>query len=249
MNIPDYNKGSMLLWHPVVSKLDIPQPRTVTLIINGPAQSYIDAEKTNFESLPWEEIRKCADSIGYPLFFRTDQASHKHGWKRGSYIEKPEDLKTHVSDVVEFNHMVGMFGLPYKAFVFRQYIPMGSTFTAFYGDMPVNPERRYFIGEGKVVCRHEYWVEGAIQNASVPDWKEKLALLNRQPEYEKILLGDYAEQVSRALPGDWSVDFCRDSMGKWWLIDMAAADASFHVPGCPNNRWNAEMMDKYLEGD
>jgi hypothetical protein len=32
--------------------------------------------------------------------------------------------------------------------------------------------------------------------------------------------------------GRWSVDFCQDVHGKWWLPDMATAADSFHWPGC-----------------
>jgi len=40
----------------------------------------------------------------------------------------------------------------FTSLVFRDYIPMDSGYTAFYGEMPVNPERRYLIKMVEVVA-------------------------------------------------------------------------------------------------
>jgi hypothetical protein len=63
--------------------------------------------------------------------------------------------------------------------------------------------------------------------ANGPDWERKLSILNHRGWDEQILT-DYAQIIGRRLGGAWSVDFAQDSMGKWWMLDMALAYNSFH---------------------
>ena len=45
-----------------------------------------------------------------------------------------------------------------------------------------------------------------------------------------------AIQAARACGGGvWSVDFCQDDARKFWLLDMAVAQDSYHWPGCPES--------------
>lgn len=65
-------------------------------------------------------------------------------------------------------------------------------------------------------------------------WREALRLQGVLEPYEEDLLGYYASLVSHVLPGAWSVDFMwarRPKSGdgpRWWLIDMALAEDSWH---------------------
>ena len=129
--------------------------------------------------------------------------------------------------------MVSMAGeiTNYSALVFREFIEMDSGYTAFNG-MPVNPERRYFIKDGKVQCRHVYWVEEAIQRPSVDNWRELSEKMNTETESEITLLTKYAEMVAKEFDGYWSLDFCRGKDGTFYLIDMALGERSWH-PECP----------------
>jgi hypothetical protein len=52
--------------------------------------------------------------------------------------------------------------------------------------------------------------------------------LNTESEIEVRILTNIAEMVGSVLPGSWSVDFAKDRDGKWWLIDIALAEQSWH---------------------
>ena len=108
---------------------------------------------------------------------RTDEFSGKHSWKNTCFVEKEEDLRQHIKDLFEDSFMADFIGLPIRALVFRKYLQMDTMFKAFHGEMPVNPEIRYFIKDHEVVCWHWYWVMEAIEKGTDPDklpkdWKE-----------------------------------------------------------------------------
>ena len=114
---------------------------------------------------------------------------------------------------------------------------MDSLYKAFH-EMPVNSERRYFIKDGKIICHHPYWFEGAISGSRyhkppLPEnWKDLSAQMNFESLGEKIILHNYAEKVAALLDGFWSVDFCRGKTGTWYLIDMAEGEKSWHPESC-----------------
>ena len=56
--------------------------------------------------------------------------------------------------------------------------------------------------------------------------------LNTETPEEVALLSGYASELGRILEGYWSVDFCCDRDGKWWFIDAAEGNASYHWPDC-----------------
>lgn len=122
---------------------------------------------------------------------------------------------------------------------------MASTFTAFVGKMPVNPERRYFIRDGKVQCHHSYWIANSIAEADkawtargmsnlVSNWLELLKKLNAENDYEVKRLTAHAELVATKLEGYWSVDFCMAKDRTWYMIDCAQGEQSWH-PECQYN--------------
>jgi hypothetical protein len=45
-------------------------------------------------------------------------------------------------------------------------------------------------------------------------------------------LKEMAIKAATVCGGDCSVDFAMDNSGKWWLIDMAQAECSWHWPSC-----------------
>lgn len=134
-------------------------------------------------------------------------------------------------------------GLDFKALVVREFIPMDSRFTAFYGDMPVNPERRYFIKGGKMICHHPYWIEEAVEESkqpSIENWREVTKELNAETKEEIALLSGYAELVAEKLSGSWSVDFCKARDGQ----------RSWHPEDCPHlvrNRKLSPVVGKVVK--
>lgn len=230
------DKTSMLYWYPIIKDLPIPKPKTTWVEIPFEVfEEYAYMEPRGKEPRIVKygpNILTKAKEIGYPLFLRTDLASGKHSWEKSCYVEKEEDLFKHIWEVVEFNFIADIIGLPCEALVFREYIPMASQFTAFWGKLPISPERRYFIRDGKIECHHPYWFEGAIEKSGFPPltfgWKKILEEMNKEPDEEVDLLTMYSDLVARVLDGYWSVDFCKARDGRWILIDLAEGEKSWH---------------------
>jgi len=244
------DKNSMLYWYPRIKYLPIPQPKTICIKVN-PAMAFKVIEgQSMYPQI--EKFREAIMVLGLPIFIRTDQLSGKHEWKNTCFLNKPErkELEKHIRALVDATLGCDVIGRPVRAFFFRRYIYMNSKYTAFWGSMPVNPERRYFIEDGKVLCHHPYWIEEAIINPSSKDWRRLSREMNKESPEEIALLTSYAEQVSQKVPGFWSVDFCQEYEGAWVLIDMADGEDSWHPKGCPNNRTKEidimkMMMEKY----
>jgi len=224
------DESSMLLWYPKIKDLDIPQPKTEMLELEGLAGWGYPEERLGRD---YPKIKSVARKIGYPLFVRTDLASGKHDWERSCYVADETRLGANIRGVLEFNYCADVVGLQCRALVFREFIKMASAFTAFWGKMPVNPERRYFIKDGGILCHHHYWIEDAIRNPSIENWKPVLKKLNTETPEEVSLLTSHAEKVGKVLKGYWSVDFCKGANGVWYLIDLAKGDISWHEESCP----------------
>lgn len=230
MTTKHIDPNSMTLWFPKIENLDIPQPKTLFVPLTP-----TELGRLYKEALPnsvVDKVREKCKEIGYPVFVRTDLSSGKHQWDRSCFIESDAKLSDNLYEIQEFNVCVE---LSFVCFVVREYIPMDERFKAF-GGMPVNPERRYFVRNGKVVCHHPYWVEDAIGSdsrmPSVDNWRELTKEVNTETPDEVYLLTQYAETVSALFPGYWSVDFCKAKDGRWILIDMALGEASWHERTC-----------------
>lgn len=233
----EQDKNSMLYWYPLIKDLPIPQPKTIFVMLNEK-----EIARLFDEAVPetvTQKVKVVCDTLFYPCFLRTDLASGKHSWKKSCFIDGKSELWEHIYEVTSFNLMADIMGLDFKAFVVREFIPMDSRFTAFYGDMPVNPERRYFIKDGKLICHHACWIEEAIEEGgkapSIPNWREVSKEINTETPEEIELLTKYTLMVGKAIPeGAWSVDFCKAKDGRWILIDMAIANRSWHPEDCPH---------------
>jgi hypothetical protein len=236
MKVSDFEKNSLLYWYPRLRHLNVVMPQTEIVKISERLVQVVDGDFSVLEKY-WPEITKKANKIGFPLFMRTDEFSGKHNWKNTCYVAKESDLKQHIRNLIEDSYCADLLGLPIRALVFRAYIPMKNLFTAFHGQMPVNPEMRFFIKDGKVLCKHWYWVIEAIeqgtQEGELPDnWKEILiAERNLLSVEEIVLLTNEAQKVANLFTGFWSVDFCKSKVGAWILIDMALGSMSWH-PDC-----------------
>lgn len=232
--IQRFSPDSMLYWFPKIMNLKIPQPKTAIWEI--PDNWMMPLLEVNVPDSFVEEAAK-HNPFGYPIFLRTDQASAKHEWERGAFVSSRDMLGTCICETITHNLCAGLFGLPFRALVFREYVPMQSSYKAFRG-MPVNPERRYFVQDGKVVCHHPYWILDAITAYGTtklpPNWRELSARMNIESAEEIAQLTAYAEEVSRAVVGCWSVDFCKGADGLWYLIDMATSSSSWHPVDCPH---------------
>ena len=234
------DKSSMLYWYPKIKDLDIPQPKT-EMVVMKPRQTwdwgdFIDG-KESIEEI--KQIKDACNRIGYPVFIRTDQLSGKHDWENTCFVKGEDVLEMHLAALAEESLTADIVGLLINAIVIREYIPMDNLFTAFYGKMPVNPEIRFFIENGEVVCWHWYWIEEAIRNPSIENWKETIEKRQKELLDEvKTLKELCATEVARVFKDDgfWSVDFCRAKDGRWILIDLAEGEKSWHPEDCKFNR-------------
>jgi hypothetical protein len=179
-------------------------------------------------------LKESAGRIGYPLFMRNDFTSGKHRYVETCYVLDEESLLPHLYVVIE-DALIR--DAPVTSIVLREYIELDSKFKAFKG-FPVAPERRYFVRQGKVTCRHPYWVQDSIEfwgGTPEPDnWESLLSEMNTETVDEITLLTGYAEKIAAVLEGSWSLDFAKSRSGLWYFIDAAEYEKSWH-PDCPNN--------------
>jgi len=238
----EVDKDSMLGWYPKIKDLPIPMPRTEIIKLNEKEiEGYWKNDSCCLDRLHPEAEKIIARHFDFPVFIRTDEFSAKHGWKDTCFVDGLSKLKSHIFEVIIQGRCADLMGLQCNALVIREFIPMDTKFEGCQGAMPVNPERRYFIKDGKLICHHPYWIEAAVESGSrgvieLPDnWKELLAEANRETKEEVELLSKYAQLVAGVLPeGFWSIDFCKSKDGTWYLIDMATGERSWHPDTCPN---------------
>lgn len=230
------DKNSMLYWHPLIKDLPIPQPQTICIEVNPKIAFDVLEGATMYPQI--NEFKKAIESLELPVFIRTDQLSGKHSWNLTCFLNSPkqEDLENHIRALVDETLGCDVMGRPVNAFFFRKYIPMDSLYEAFWGQMPVNSERRYFVEDGNILCHHVYWIDEAIRIPSKTNWKQLSKKMNTETPEEISLLTRYAKMVSKEVSGFWSVDFCRSKDGVWYLIDMAEGKSSWHPEDCQHNR-------------
>ncbi len=221
---------SLLFWYPKIKDLPILQPKTEWVVLSQ-KEFYL-----TMEGMPDSVLEKVMSLIKskfqIPVFIRTDLASGKHYWSNTCYYDGHGGLREHLFEICEFNHCADMMGLPFVAIVIREYIEMGSKYTAFK-NMPVSPERRYFIKDGQLLCHHPYWIKEAIRHPSVANWEKLSDEMNTETPKEIELLSNYTKKVARVINGGcWSIDFCKARSGQWVLIDMATGEKSWHPENC-----------------
>lgn len=188
-----------------------------------------------------EQLQRAAKRLapkGDPVFLRTGQTSGKHSWDKCCYVANPKDMARHVAALVEWSHMVSIFGLPHDVWAVREMLPTNPICRCrMYGGFPVAREVRVFVRDGRAECIHPYWPADAIERGDPDsgDWRKRLMAINAFTRQALGRINKMAEHVCRALDdgsGYWSVDFLQASPGGWNLIDMAAGELSWHAPDC-----------------
>jgi hypothetical protein len=236
------DESSMLVWYPKVEgKIPTPFTRMLELSQEDRSSLYGLLDGKPLDNVLEFKIKTVADLMGTPFFLRTDQASGKHEWKDTCYVTDKTKIIRHLARIIEFHACADIMGLRYAALAFREYLPLQSTFTAF-NDMPVAPEWRYFVRDGKPVCKHFYWVADAIIKPSRKDWKifhKKMQILSKD---DNNLLKHYATIFAKNNPGYWSVDFALTRDKGWVLIDAARGEISWHPAKCIDNPNREELL-------
>lgn len=203
-----------------------------------------DGEPSSEAERLLEEIRKAGEVIGWPVFIRTDLTSAKHSGPRAYRIDSPEIAGSVMSQTVEDSELkMWMECGGSKAILVRQFLDLDHGFVCF-GGLPIAREWRLFSDGERVLCKHPYWPAGALQDhfwheEEPANWRAILADHHTEPaemaDLELLAIVAARVQGFDCKPeGSWSVDFARDTAGKWWLIDMATMQDSYHWPWCPN---------------
>lgn len=244
------DRSCLSYWFPLVRDAGLPVPKTA--IIQAPDLSPWISRKSGesltsgFDGFFNDLARACAEVGGFPVFLRTGHGSGKHGWKDTCFVPNFDVLPQHVYAIFEWSHMVDMLGLPTDVWAVRELLKTEPIFKAF-DDFPVTKERRYFVRDGEVICRHPYWPEAAVEEGSprllskplqidlpITDWRERLAEMNAETPEEVEELTALSRRVAKSVSGFWSVDWLWTADRGWVLIDMAEGERSFHWAGCPN---------------
>jgi hypothetical protein len=234
--------NSALFWLPNLEGMSMPRTEIV-LTDFADVGPLLDGKAPKKEAI--EAIKAAARRIGYPVFVRTDLASAKHDGPESYRADEDKDITTVVARTMEFNELASMMGLPWSAFLVREFLDLDAAFSAF-GGHPIAREWRFFTKDGKVICKHFYWPAAAIKfhkGHEVPDWQKKLAAIRATPSVPMKELEALAEEAVSRLPkvkewkntDGWSVDFAKGFNGKWYLIDMAVAAESWHPDSCKNS--------------
>jgi len=229
------NRNSALIWLPKIEALGSPTPKTIIVPYNqNEFVAFLEGEgkPETFEPTV-EAVKKACESIGYPCFFRTDLASAKHGGPDSYLINGGYNIKKVIARTVEDNEIkFWPTAEPPVAFLIRKFLFLDASFKAFH-NFPIGREWRLFANSEKLICFHPYWPKETIKfyGKEPKYWEKQLADHHSKPSKFKDL-EDMAIQAARACGGEWSIDFAMDRLGKWWLIDMAIMEDSWHWKDC-----------------
>lgn len=238
-------KSRMTYWFPKIYRLDC-VPKTIMI----PLTEQITNEEEIFSLIKKDvdKIKNALYEIGFPAFIRTDISSAKFSFNKSCYIEDDLNLENHLYELIVYDLMRDIIGISSSAIFVREYIEPIYSFKAFHGLLPIAKERRYFIRNGDIQCHHPYWIEESIQFPikkldlknrkkiydEPKDWKKELHSLNMETNDEINIILKLCRNVidSGFQEGYWSIDFMKGKNGKWYLIDMAEGNKSWH-PECP----------------
>lgn len=226
----------------------VPAPCDLTCVLDG-------KEPPCFDTLRFSLDFAARDLGGYPVFLRHDLCSAKHDWAKTCYVPDAESLASHLVASIEYWHMANWFANGGDdVWIVREYVPVWpAVMTAFEG-MPIGPERRYIVRDGRVTDHFPYWPLTALWNR-IPDAyfvlddaplkparlaspapvrseqfphavARNVGPISYESPEEIAELTELAEIVGAALGGAWSIDFMHTARG-WLLIDCALAAESW----------------------
>ena len=175
-----------------------------------------------------ESLEEAVRKIGTPCFFRSGLTSNKHDWIHSCYLDKIENIKSHLSCIVNLS---GLADLPVDSFYVREIIPTSPIFT-FFEDMPITREFRFKLEGNDITYVQPYWPDEAFEKYDLAlytsDKREALRNISVLQTDEFFHLKDLTLKLREALPEfAWSVDWLQDKNGNWWLTDMARAEHSY----------------------
>lgn len=230
--IAEAERNCLSHWFPLIEAAGLPVPRTTIIRAEHDLTSMLDGVRPEDWDTFQELVRAACYDHGVPCFLRTGQGSGKHSWSDCCYVADAANVGQHIFNLVEWSHLVDMFGLPTDVWAVRDLIETKPLFTCeWFGGFPVTREFRYFMRDDEFEHVHvqPYWPPDAVADGSPdhPDWRERLEIANRLTDDEMQHLATLAGAAVGAVGGYWSIDFLEDRHGNWWLTDMALGEQSF----------------------
>ena len=223
-------------WYPRLVKSGVRTPYTCILETELDLIGLVEGDTVRGFGRFCERLVEAVQAVrGPPAFLRTGYGSGKHHWPRTCYLVDLDCIGRQVRELVEWSALSSIMGLPTNVWVLRELLPLKSVFRAFEG-LPICVERRYFIRDGQVECHHPYWPAAALREAyhrtTLPgDWELCLCQANSESAEEVSYLAVQSTRVAAAMAGYWSLDWAQTVDGKWYAIDMALGENSWH-PEC-----------------
>ena len=231
----------MDIWWPRIKDLGIPVPETVSLPMPS-QEKQMDAldNNHNLEEFVIAASKKAMELAPYPLFMRGDATSCKQEWNTTCYVDTQDALDSNIFHLIEGTYMRSMGGeTENNTLYFRKFVELEKAgFTSFWHKMPVTKEFRCFIRNGQRQCIHPYWPEDAMENPSVPNWKDLLKKNNTLEPEDAAIITKHLRTVADVFPDYWTVDFAKSESGEWLLLDMARGEVSHHWASC---QWAKEF--------
>lgn len=228
--------NDLAYWFPLLRATGVPVPRTEIVTTAVQLVDVLDGTKPDGYDEFIAELGQAVERLGPgPVFLRTGHTSDKHDWERTCYLKSVDDLPNHVAELVEFSELADIMGLPTSTWAVRELLPLMAWFRAFRG-MPIAVERRWFFRDNQPICNHEYWPPDSIQQPLTTSYRRRLhemETLGTAP-VEMCRQREIVERVAAGFDGAWSLDLARTRDGRWWALDMAQMERSFHWPDCPN---------------
>jgi len=246
------DRNSLNFWYPLIAD-KVLVPTTMYVNFDKWPQRLDDISDDDLDLI----IEAC-DQLGYPCFMRTDVFSGKHNYERTCFIESEKVVKCHLNELLNYSSMCTIVGLPVNSIVIREFIEIEHRFKAFEG-LPIGNEIRAFVREGEIECHHYYWPKASIKfygeyRNNIPrDWETELDEMKTYcegPGWEEIkgVVKEVAEIMNTKnlhnvdIYPSWSIDFAKGNNGKWYLIDMALGDVSYHPSHDPNHEEHTNRL-------
>jgi len=243
----NYKKNCMSYWLPKLVETGVPTPKTIMIDMNKVDTKFVEAMREVFWMKEPDEnetkalikfrqvLEEMGHRIGYPFFLRTGQTSYKHEWSGSCFVQNQAILLKHAQTIAEHSIMADLKkGMPINVWAVRKIIETRPAFEAFGGQMPITKEMRYFFKDHKIICKHPYWPEHALEGQvhKDKDWKLKLQAMNSLSTDDAEMLKKLTEKVALKFEGYWSLDWLKGKDGVWYAIDMATGKDSYHWPKC-----------------
>lgn len=235
------DRDDLAYWFPRLERSGLKVPKTEIIAFEGDLVPAVDGQEVEgFRDLV-EQVQAAALRVGgYPAFLRTGHGSGKHEWRSTCYLRGPQDVRSHILNLVEWSVVVDFMGLPTNTWAVREFLDLRKSFEAFRG-MPVAREFRCFFRDGQVQCLHSYWPKASLieGGANSEGWQEAWAKMNTLGEGEEELLRELASKAAAQFDGFWSLDLAQlaesEGASSWVAIDMAEGDNSYHWKGCEHD--------------